>query len=209
MLRSTTDDSIRPAVAGGWSDRSAAGSVWPPEVSLVGGRRTIRVRECAVIADQLWLREGGRLLVAILRCGHERLERRQLLQRAGYGAFIGVQVYELARVGQLEDRVAKSRRSPLREFLKDGAHDRSVLLLTSPLHRVGDHRMTHCRLLVRRWGGGCCFGGGHVCLLLFGVCGGLVWSVRAGQCGRRLADRGLGHGLGQLVAADEREDRWD
>ena len=58
--------------------------------------------------------------MAILGGGHERLERRQLLQRAGCGAFIGVQVYELARVRQLEDRAAKSRRSVLRQFLKDG-----------------------------------------------------------------------------------------
>jgi hypothetical protein len=39
----------------------------------------VSVRECAVIADQFWLREGGRLLVAILGRGHERLERRRLL----------------------------------------------------------------------------------------------------------------------------------
>jgi hypothetical protein len=61
------------------------------------------------------------LLVAILRRGHERSECRQLLQRTGCCAFIGVQVYELARVRQLEDRVAKSRRSGLREFRKDPA----------------------------------------------------------------------------------------
>ena len=53
---------------------------------------------------------------------------------------------ELARVRELEDRIAKSRRSGLREFVKDGAHERGVVLLTSGLDSVGDHRMTHCRL---------------------------------------------------------------
>lgn len=37
--------------------------------------------------------------MAILGRGRERLERRQRLPRSGYGAFIGVQVYELAESG--------------------------------------------------------------------------------------------------------------
>ena len=82
--------------------------------------------------------------MAILCRGHERLERRQLLQRSGCGTFIGVQMYELARVRQLEDRVAKSRRSGLRESLKDGAHECGVLLLASRLYGVGDERVAHC-----------------------------------------------------------------
>ena len=89
----------RSEVAGGWSDSSTAVSVWPPEVSPAGGRRTVSVRKCAVIADRLWPREGGRLLVAILGRGHERLERRQLLQRSGCGAFIGVQLYDWRESG--------------------------------------------------------------------------------------------------------------
>ena len=45
--------------------------------------------ECAVIADQFGLCEGGRLLVAILRSGYEGLERVQRLH-AGRAALIGV-----------------------------------------------------------------------------------------------------------------------
>ena len=55
----------------------------------VAGGRMVGIVECAVIADQFGLCEGGRLLVAILRSGYEGLERVQRLH-AGRGALIGV-----------------------------------------------------------------------------------------------------------------------
>jgi hypothetical protein len=47
----------------------------PP--SRLGKGWTVRIVECTKVADQLGLGEGGRLLVAILRSGHEGLERGQ------------------------------------------------------------------------------------------------------------------------------------
>jgi hypothetical protein len=98
----------------------------------VGGRWTVGIVESAVVADQFGLGEGRGLLVAILGPGYERFERVQLLH-ASRAALIGVQVYELARVREMEDRVPQSRRSCLCELLKDGAHERGILLFTPGL----------------------------------------------------------------------------
>jgi len=75
-------------------------------------RRTLggQDRRHAVGADQFELFERRWLLVAISGPVYEGLKRGQLLQRAGCGALIGVQVYELPRVGRPEDRVSKSGR---------------------------------------------------------------------------------------------------
>src|SRR6185437_9564795 len=80
---------------------------------LVRRRRSLGGRERPVVADQLRFGERGGLLVTILRAGDEGLERRQLLQRAGWRPFVGVKVDELARFGKLENRVAEPSRSSL------------------------------------------------------------------------------------------------
>ena len=49
----------------------------------------VGIFQCAVVADQFGLCDGGRLLVAILRSGYEGFERFQRLH-AGRAALIGV-----------------------------------------------------------------------------------------------------------------------
>src|SRR5438270_9914121 len=94
------------------------------------GRRTVGIVECAVVADQFGLCEGGRLLVAIPRPGHEGLEGGQLLHTR-CAALVRVQMYELARVREIEDRVAKTLRARLCELLEHRAHESCVLIFAA------------------------------------------------------------------------------
>src|SRR5258708_2132357 len=103
----------------------------------------VGIVEGAVGADQFELSEDRRVLVTILSFGHEGLKRWELLQGAGGGALVGIQVEELAGLGPLEDRVAEPGRPRLRKLLEDRAHERRVRVLAAGLHGVGNDRLTH------------------------------------------------------------------
>src|SRR5438270_927687 len=131
-----------------------------PQPTARGSPRPLRARpswcwpvttvEGAVVADQFGLCGDGRLFVAIL-CPVDKVFERGQAWHARRAALIGVQVYELARVRDIEDRVAKIVRLCLRELVEHRSDEGYFPLFASGLDCVGDHRVTHGYLLVR-WG---------------------------------------------------------